>query len=79
MMPEKKTFEAYMGELTETVRQLENKDNTLDRSLELFEQGMQLTKTCREILDNAQQRVDILLKDPDGAIREENFTAEENQ
>jgi exodeoxyribonuclease VII small subunit len=78
-MPEKKTFEAYMNELTETVRQLENKDNTLDRSLELFEQGMHLTKTCREILDHAQQRVDILLKDPDGTMHEDNFTAEENQ
>ena len=33
----------------------------------------------REILDHAQQRVDILLKDPDGTMHEDNFTAEENQ
>ncbi len=78
-MPEKKSFETYMSELTETVKQLENKDNTLDQSLELFERGMRLAKTCREILDNAQQRVDILLKNPDGTIREENFTAEEKE
>jgi len=70
-------FEECMKELSEIVKQLEKKDNTLDDSLYYFEKGVTLTKTCQAILDKAEQRVNVLLDDGNGGKKEEDFTAEE--
>ena len=55
------TFEEQITKLEETVRLLERGDISLDESLNLFEQGIKLTKGCRELLDKAENKVKILV------------------
>jgi exodeoxyribonuclease VII small subunit len=64
----KKSFEASLKELEKIVEQLEAGDLPLERSLELFEQGVKLSRDCQKRLDEAERKVELLLKDTDGAF-----------
>ena len=64
----KKTFESSLKELERIVEQLEAGDLSLERSLELFEQGVRLSRDCQKRLDEAERKVELLLKDSDGAF-----------
>jgi exodeoxyribonuclease VII small subunit len=55
-----KDFERSMQELEALVDQLEQGDLTLEQSLAAFERGINLTRTCQQALDTAEQRVRIL-------------------
>lgn len=61
-----KTFEASLSDLEKIVRQLEEGDLPLEKSLELFETGVKLSRECRERLSKAERRIEVLLKDADG-------------
>lgn len=61
-----KTFESSLQELETIVRQLENGDLPLEESLKLFEKGVQLSRECRERLNQAERRIEVLMKDADG-------------
>lgn len=61
-----KSFESSLAELEEIVGQLENGDLPLERSLELFEQGIKLSRECRSRLSNAERRIEVLMKDSAG-------------
>jgi exodeoxyribonuclease VII small subunit len=63
-----KTFEASLSELETVVRQLENGDLPLEESLKLFEDGVRLSRECRERLTSAERRIEVLMKDSDGNI-----------
>jgi exodeoxyribonuclease VII small subunit len=63
--PAAPTFEAALAELETVVRQLEAGDLPLEESLRLFERGMTLSELCRAQLDEAEQRVEILIKKGD--------------
>ncbi len=64
----KKSFEASLKELEQIVEQLEAGDLPLERSLELFEQGVKLSRDCQMRLDEAENRVELLLKNGDGSF-----------
>jgi exodeoxyribonuclease VII small subunit len=64
------TFESCLDELEKVVRELEGGDLPLERSLELFERGMSLSDACRKQLEEAETRVDMLIR------REGKMTAE---
>ncbi len=64
------TFESCFDELEKVVKELEAGDLSLERSLELFERGMSLSDTCRRQLEDAETRVDMLMR------REGKMTAE---
>ncbi len=68
-----KTFEQSMTELEDIVTKLEAGDVTLDASLELFEQGIKLAKSCQKKLDEAEKKVKILTTTDDGEIITEDF------
>jgi exodeoxyribonuclease VII small subunit len=55
-----KDFESAIAELETIVRQLEEGDLPLDRSLALFERGVELSRYCHDQLGAAQRRIDIL-------------------
>lgn len=57
-----------MNELERIVKQLENGDLPLEQSLQLFETGIGLARQCRERLDNAEKRIEILVRQADGSI-----------
>ena len=65
-MSTEKTFEASLKELEQIVEQLEAGDLPLDQSLELFEQGVKLSRDCQNRLDEADRKVEILLKGEGG-------------
>lgn len=67
------TFEKNLKELEEIVRALESGDVTLDEMLSLFEKGISLTKSCTKQLDKAEQKINILIKNENGEITEEEF------
>ena len=56
------SFEGSLGELERVVKELEGGDLSLERSLELFEKGMGLSETCRRQLEEAETRVEILIR-----------------
>ena len=65
-MPEENTssqsFEASLEELERIVKDLEKGDLPLERSLALFESGMRLSADCKRQLEEAESRVEILMK-----------------
>ncbi len=71
------TFEASMDELEKVVKELEAGDLTLDRSLELFERGMSLSDACRKQLEEAETRVEMLIR-KDGKMTAEPFRPEKS-
>jgi len=63
-----KPFETSLNELEKIVNQLENGDLPLEKSLSLFEDGVKLSRECRERLIQAERRIEVLLKDSDGNL-----------
>jgi exodeoxyribonuclease VII small subunit len=61
-----KTFEASLEALEEIVQQLEGGDLPLEKSLELFEDGIRLSRQCQERLNQAERRIEVLLRDNQG-------------
>ena len=76
MKEEELPFEEAMKQLEMAAAELEKGNLSLDESVSKFEQGMQLSKQCSELLENAEKRITILLKNGD-EIQEENFIQEE--
>jgi len=66
MAEKKQTFESSLQELERIVRNLENGDLALEESLKLFEDGVKLSRECQERLNQAERRIEILMKDADG-------------
>lgn len=56
------SFESSLDELEKVVKELESGDLPLDRSLELFSRGMQLSESCRKQLEDAETRVEQLVR-----------------
>ena len=58
--PTIKDFEAAIAELESIVKKLEEGDLALERSLELYERGVQLSRFCHTRLEDAEKRIEIL-------------------
>ena len=66
-------FEKALAELEGIVKQLEAGNLALDKSLALFERGVQLARACKEKLAEAELKVSQLVKDKQGLFSEEAF------
>jgi len=66
------SFESSLDELEKVVKELESGDLPLDRSLELFSRGMQLSESCRKQLEDAETRVEMLVR-KEGVYQPEPF------
>jgi exodeoxyribonuclease VII small subunit len=60
MDPTIKDFESALSELDAIVKALEEGDLPLEKSLELFERGVQLSRFCHSKLEGAERRIEIL-------------------
>jgi len=69
-------FEEAMNELEKIANELEKGELDLDSSLNKFEEGIELSKKCNEILEDAEKKINILLQ-KDGKIVEEKFENED--
>ncbi len=58
-------FEAGLEELERIVKEMESGELPLERALELFEKGMELSSRCRKQLEEAETRVEILVRKGD--------------
>ena len=72
------TFEDSIAALERIVGQLQSGDLPLDRALELFEQGVGLSRQCQSQLEAAERKVEILLREK-GDIRVEPFEPEKSE
>ena len=60
MDPTIKDFEAAIAELDAIVKKLEEGDLSLEKSLELYERGIHLSRFCHSRLEDAERRIEIL-------------------
>jgi exodeoxyribonuclease VII small subunit len=67
MDPTIKDFEAAIAELESIVRKLEEGDLALEKSLEMYERGVQLSRYCHARLEEAERRIEVL--DERGELR----------
>ncbi len=67
-------FEDSLRKLETIVSQLEDGDLPLEQSLKLFEEGVGLSALCKKQLDEAEGKVEMLIKQRDGSTRLEPFT-----
>ncbi len=58
-----KSFEEAMQRLEEIVRQMETGDVPLEKSLQLFEEGVKLSRLCHERLNEAEKKITLLMED----------------
>lgn len=73
----KKTFENALSQLESIVARLENGDLPLEDSLKLFEEGIKLSRFCNQKLNEAQKKVEVLLKGNGGKLEPRPFEPEE--
>lgn len=67
------SFEESLKRLETVVDQLEKGELTLEESLKLFEEGVNLTANCKKELDAAEGKVQMLVKQRDGSLKAEPF------
>ena len=65
-MVKKMTFESSMKRLEDISQILENGDKSLEESLKLFEEGMELARFCSKKLDETENKLKLLKKKEDG-------------
>ena len=70
-------FEKSLARLEEVVKRLESAELSLDEAMKLFEEGVKLSRDCQKQLEEAESRVEILLKKADGKIAVEPFEPED--
>lgn len=70
----KPNFETSLAALEKIVRDLETGDLPLEESLKLFEDGVRLSRECQERLNQAERRIEVLLRDADGKPLVESLT-----
>jgi exodeoxyribonuclease VII small subunit len=70
-------FEKSLVRLEEVVKRLESPELSLDEAMKLFEEGVKLSRECQKQLEEAEGRVEILLKKADGKIAAEPFEAKD--
>ena len=67
------TFEVSLKKLETIVAQLERGDLPLEDSIKIFEEGMRLSAECKKQLEEAEGKVEMLVKRRDGSMSKEPF------
>jgi exodeoxyribonuclease VII small subunit len=75
----KPEFEQSLARLEEIVRKLESANLPLDDAMKFFEEGMQLSRDCQKQLEQAEARVEILLKKAGGEMTAQPFEPESDE
>ena len=76
-MKKEETFEELFNKLEDITSKLErNEDISLDETMKLFEEGIEISKKCNKQIEEAEKKISILIKEND-EIKEENFIQDE--
>ena len=73
---EYKDFENALARLESIVGELEKGELALEEALKLFEEGVKISRFCNTKLDEAERKVEILLKNEQGQLTEDTFQPE---
>ena len=76
-MKKEESFEHSLESLESIVSKLEEGDQPLEESLELFEEGVRLARLCQQRLEKAERRIEMLIKDSEGSPSLIPFSEEE--
>lgn len=71
---EKMTFESATQRLDDIVKLLEKGNSSLDESLKLYEEGIALVRFCNTELDNAENKIKMLVSNSNGEMIEKDFS-----
>lgn len=74
-----KDFEKGLSRLENIVGELEKGDLALEKALQLFEEGMKISQLCSSQLEEAERKVEILLKNDKGQLVERDFKGTEEK
>ena len=72
-------FEKHLTQLETVVERLEKGDLTLDESVRLFEEGMKLSQACKEELEQAEGRIQVLVEAKGGKMQVAEMEVEEDE
>ena len=72
-------FEDALSSLETIVEKLERGELSLEGSLAAFEEGIRLSRICAKQLDEAEKKIEILIKGEDGNLKTENFSLESSE
>ena len=72
-------FEDAFRKLESIVKKLEDGNLSLEESLKAFEEGVRLSRFCSKKLDEAEKKVEILLKDSNGRLVPKPFSVEKEE
>jgi exodeoxyribonuclease VII small subunit len=73
-------LEEALERLEAIARRLEEEEKiSLDESLRLFEEGVALSRQCGKRLEEAEQKVEILMRQADGSLEAEDFEVEDQE
>lgn len=75
----KQPFEKALKKLEQIVQELESGDLPLEKAIDKFEEGVQLSKFCSHILDETEKRITILMQDAEGNVFEKPFMSENDK
>ena len=70
------SFEESLKKLESIVENLEKGDLPLEDSIKLFEEGVGLSAACKKELEEAEGKVQVLIKQRDGSFKTESFPAD---
>jgi exodeoxyribonuclease VII small subunit len=73
------SFEKNIERLDEIVHQLEDADLPLEKALQIYEEGMKLSEVCQKQLQEAEGRIQVLMKRAGGKVVAEPLEPEENE
>jgi exodeoxyribonuclease VII small subunit len=71
-------FEKAFQQLETIVKRLESEEMPLDESLQLFEEGIRLSRFCNQKLEEVEKKIELILSDAKGHPRVEPFESEED-
>ena len=66
-------FEESLAELEAIIAELESGELPLDKMMEQYEKGVKALELCRKVLDEAEKKIEILVKGKDGELKPEPF------
>jgi exodeoxyribonuclease VII small subunit len=73
------SFEQALARIEKIVERLEEGELSLDESLRLFQEGVELSRRCQAVLDEAQRKIELLVRAADGSLQTEAIVPAEGE
>lgn len=74
-----KKFEESITRLEEIVNVMESEELSLEESIDVFKEGMDIIAQCNEKLDEAERKINIIVKGKNGDLEEKEFSLQEEE